>query len=79
MYWEKSGRYGLNIRRDGLANSPSVKAMPRLPGGLIRKSGKSGCMGDIGTHAAHLAEYITGLNITNLCAASEYCGGRQYA
>ena len=25
-----------------------------------KKSGKSGCMGDIGTHAAHLAEYITG-------------------
>lgn len=32
------------------------------------KSGKSGCMGDIGTHAAHLAEYITGLKITKLCA-----------
>ena len=25
-------------------------------------------MGDIGTHAAHLAEYITGLKITKLCA-----------
>ena len=33
------------------------------------KSGKSGCMGDIGTHAAHLAEYITGLQITQICAA----------
>lgn len=33
-----------------------------------KKSGKSGCMGDIGTHAAHLAEYITGLKITELCA-----------
>ena len=33
-----------------------------------KKSGKSGCMGDIGTHAAHLAEYITGLKITKLCA-----------
>jgi len=32
------------------------------------KSGKSGCMGDIGTHAAHLTEYITGLKITHLCA-----------
>lgn len=32
------------------------------------KSGKSGCMGDIGTHSAHLAEYITGLKITHLCA-----------
>ena len=25
-------------------------------------------MGDIGTHAAHLAEYITGAQITQLCA-----------
>lgn len=33
-----------------------------------KKSGKSGAMGDIGTHAAHLAEYITGLKITDLCA-----------
>ncbi len=33
------------------------------------KSGLSGCMGDIGTHAAHLAEYISGLKITKLCAA----------
>lgn len=33
-----------------------------------KKSGKSGCMGDIGTHAAHLSEYITGLKITQLCA-----------
>lgn len=32
------------------------------------KSGKSGCMGDIGTHSAHLAEYVTGLKITHLCA-----------
>jgi predicted dehydrogenase len=33
-----------------------------------KKSGKSGCMGDIGTHAAHLAEYISGLQITRICA-----------
>lgn len=32
------------------------------------KSGKAGSMGDIGTHAAHLAEYISGLKITKLCA-----------
>lgn len=32
------------------------------------KSGKAGAMGDIGTHAAHLAEFITGLKITHLCA-----------
>ena len=33
-----------------------------------KKSGKSGVMGDIGTHAAHLAEYISGLHITHICA-----------
>ncbi|MCF3112195.1 Gfo/Idh/MocA family oxidoreductase [Niabella sp. CC-SYL272] len=33
-----------------------------------KKSGKSGCMGDIGTHAANLAEYITGQKISKLCA-----------
>jgi predicted dehydrogenase len=32
------------------------------------KSGISGCMGDIGTHAAQLAEYISCLKITKLCA-----------
>lgn len=32
------------------------------------KSGISGCMGDIGTHAAHLAEYISGLKIAKICA-----------
>ncbi|MFB9863486.1 Gfo/Idh/MocA family protein [Rufibacter immobilis] len=33
-----------------------------------QRSGKSGCMGDIGTHAAHLAEYISGLQIEQVCA-----------
>ena len=32
------------------------------------RSGKAGAMGDIGTHAAHLAEYISGLQIKQLCA-----------
>jgi predicted dehydrogenase len=32
------------------------------------KSGISGCMGDIGTHAAQLAEYISGLKIVKICA-----------
>lgn len=32
------------------------------------KSGISGCMGDIGTHAAQLAEYISGLKIAKICA-----------
>jgi len=33
-----------------------------------KRSGKAGCMGDIGTHAHHLAEYITGLKVTEICA-----------
>lgn len=33
-----------------------------------KKSGKAGSIGDIGTHAANLAEYITGLKITEVCA-----------
>jgi len=32
------------------------------------KSGMAGCMGDIGTHAFNLAEYVTGLKVVKLCA-----------
>jgi predicted dehydrogenase len=32
------------------------------------KSGDGGAIGDIGTHAANLAEYVSGLEITHLCA-----------
>ena len=32
------------------------------------RSGAAGCIGDIGTHAENLAEYITGLQIVELCA-----------
>ena len=33
-----------------------------------KQSGMGGAIGDIGTHAANLAEYITGLKITEICA-----------
>jgi len=33
-----------------------------------KQSGGAGCMGDIGTHAENLSEYITGLKITEICA-----------
>jgi predicted dehydrogenase len=33
-----------------------------------KQSGAAGCVGDIGTHAANLAEYITGAKITDICA-----------
>jgi len=32
------------------------------------KSGIAGCMGDIGTHAFNMAEYVSGLQVTKLCA-----------
>jgi len=33
-----------------------------------KQSGGAGCMGDIGTHAENLSEYITGLKIKEVCA-----------
>jgi predicted dehydrogenase len=33
-----------------------------------KKSGKAGCMGDIGTHAFNMAEYVTGLQVTQICS-----------
>ena len=42
------------------------------------KSGAGGCIGDIGTHAENLAEYITGLQITELAAdITAFVEGRQ--
>lgn len=43
-----------------------------------KRSGIAGCMGDIGTHAENLAEYITGLKIVELCAdLNIFVPGRQ--
>ncbi|MDF9830098.1 Gfo/Idh/MocA family oxidoreductase [Parabacteroides sp. PF5-6] len=33
-----------------------------------KQTGKAGCIGDIGTHAWHLAEYVTGQKVLELCA-----------
>jgi len=42
-----------------------------------KRSGIAGAMGDIGTHAENLAEYITGLKISELCAdISTFVPGR---
>lgn len=42
------------------------------------RSGIAGAMGDIGTHAENLAEYVTGLKISELCAdISAIVPGRQ--
>lgn len=42
------------------------------------RSGAAGCLGDIGTHAENLAEYITGLRIEELAAdMTAFVDGRQ--
>ncbi len=42
------------------------------------QSGAAGCIGDIGTHAENLAEYITGLRMTEICAdMSAFVEGRK--
>jgi len=42
------------------------------------KQSGAGCVGDIGTHAANLAEYITGLKITHVCAElTTFVAGRK--
>ena len=38
------------------------------------KSGKTSCVGDIGTHAAHLAQFVTGLPLTHVKAETHVCG-----
>ena len=43
-----------------------------------KQSGAGGCVGDIGTHAENLAEYITGLHIKELAAdITSFVEGRQ--
>ena len=43
-----------------------------------KQSGAGGCVGDIGTHAENLAEYITGLHIKELAAdLTSFVEGRQ--
>ena len=42
------------------------------------KSGVSNCMGDIGVHAANLAEYVSGIQIESVCAdLSSFIEGRR--
>jgi predicted dehydrogenase len=43
-----------------------------------KRSGAGGCIGDIGTHAYHLAGYVTGLGACELCAElSTFVAGRR--
>ena len=43
-----------------------------------KQSGAGGCIGDIGTHAENLAEYVSGLKIREICAdVNTYIKGRR--
>ncbi len=43
-----------------------------------KRSGAGGCIGDIGTHAFNLADYVTGLAVSELCAElSTFVAGRR--
>lgn len=48
-----------------LENSGNAQASWRTD---PKRSGKAGAMGDIGTHAFNMAEYVTGLKVVKLCA-----------
>jgi predicted dehydrogenase len=71
----KSGRLG-NIRKIMVEYPQGWLTSPIEEGGQKQAfwrtnpalSGKSCAMGDIGTHAANLAEYISGLSIQQVCA-----------
>lgn len=39
-----------------------------------KKSGPTSCVGDIGTHAAHLASFVSGLALTHVRAEMHVCG-----
>ncbi|WP_236545089.1 Gfo/Idh/MocA family protein [Tropicimonas marinistellae] len=54
---------------DEVADAPHVKW--RLD---PSKTGKTSCVGDIGTHAAHLAQFVSGLTLTDLRAEFHVCG-----
>ena len=54
---------------DEVADAPHVKW--RLD---PSKTGKTSCVGDIGTHAAHLAQFVSGVALTDLRAEFLVCG-----
>lgn len=54
---------------DNAADAPHVKW--RLDPAI---SGPTSCVGDIGTHAAHLASFVSGLKLTHLRAEFHVCG-----
>ena len=60
----------LSTRKGGCRRSWKAKVKLKPHGTDPSKSGKVGAMGDIGTHAFNLAEYVSGETITEVCASS---------
>ena len=57
-----------------IATTPETRAICNDP----KIAGISGCMGDIGTHAEQLINYVTGLKITEIsCDLATFVEGRQ--
>lgn len=54
---------------EGVSDAPHVKWRldPKI-------SGPTSCVGDIGTHAAHLASFVSGLTMTDIRAEFHVCG-----
>jgi len=52
--------------QDWLVEPQEKRGRSRQPGGRIRKSRDRGAMGDIGTHALNLVEYVTGDRVTEI-------------
>lgn len=80
----RSGAYG-KVRKVVVEYPQGWLATPLEAGGQKqadwrtdpKRAGISCCMGDIGTHAENLAEYVTGLKIESLCAdLSTFVDGR---
>ncbi len=81
----KSGKIG-NIRKivveypQGWLSTPVEETDNKQAGWRSNPefNGPGGCLGDIGVHAANLAEYISGLTIESLCAdINSFVSGRE--
>ena len=68
--WARSARCWWSTRRAGSQRRSSTMATSRPRGGWIPRTPASArCMGDIGVHAFNLAEFVTGLEVRELCAS----------